>query len=105
MDEIIVMDRAYTITHVGREVTVTLATGRYAHGGRLAVLLTDASDGEDYATLSINKDGLDLADDEFLFKTYSENEGLLEELIRVGAVEHTGRMTDLGPICRLAAGE
>ena len=29
----------------------------------------------------------------FAFKTYSENEGLLEELLQVKAVEFTGRYT------------
>lgn len=96
-------DRTYSITHVGNALTVTLEAVRYHHGGRLAVQMNLAYDGEPYTTLSINKPGLDLADDEFLFKTYSENEGLLEELLRVGAVELTGRTTDLGPICRLAA--
>jgi hypothetical protein len=93
--------RAFFIVHAGRQSRVVFRTGRYRHGGNLALQLVDADTGEEYATLSINKAGLDLAGDEFLFKTYSENEGLLKEMLRVGAVEFTGRQTDLGPVCRL----
>ena len=77
----------------------------YVHGG-LAVQLIDESDGMDYATVSLNLGGMRLADDEFVFKTYSENEGLLEAMVQVGIVETTGRVVEVGmagpqPICRL----
>ena len=41
----------------------------------------DTSDGEHFATVSVNVEGVALADDEFVFKTYSENEGLLEAML------------------------
>lgn len=91
------------IDHLGlREVQIE--TGRYQNG-RLAVQLL--CDGEDYATISVNLPGAPISPDEFVFKTYSENEGLFEELRRVGAIEWTGRTagnTTIGPlpICRLA---
>lgn len=93
--------RAFFIVHAGRQSRVVFRTGHYRHGGNLAVQLVDADTGEDYATLSINRHGRALPGDEFLFKAYSENEGLLEEMLRVGAVEFTGRWTDLGPVCRM----
>jgi hypothetical protein len=72
----------------------------------LAVFLEDVEDGEPYATASMRVPGLRLADDEFVFKTYSENDGLLEAMIAAGIVETTGRFIGVGmagdqPICRL----
>lgn len=90
------------IDHYGlREVEID--TGRYPNG-RLAVQLL--SRGEDYATVSVNLPMERLSPDEFVFKTYSENEGLFEELLRVGAIEWTGRTAGnaaIGPlpVCRL----
>lgn len=80
-------------------------TSRYECSG-LAVLLNDAVDGEPFAVASVNVTGLRLDDDEFVFKTYSENDGLLEAMMRAGIVEQTGRFVDVGmagtqPICRL----
>jgi hypothetical protein len=93
--------RVVTITHFGRTVTVSIQTDQYTHGGGLAVRLIDEADGEDYATVSVNVEGVTLEDDEFVAKTYTENEGLLEELLAAGVVELTGRSCDVGPVCRL----
>lgn len=90
-----------TITFVGKPWTMCVRTCRYAQGGNLAVELVGARDGSPFATLSINVAGLSLAYDEFVFKTYSENEGLLEEMLRTGVVALTGRSVEIGPICRL----
>lgn len=90
------------IDHYGlREVEII--TDRYQNG-RLAVQLV--SQGEDYATVSVNLPMEQIGRDEFVFKTYSENEGLYEELLRAGAIEWTGRTAGdrtLGPlpVCRL----
>jgi hypothetical protein len=89
------------ITHAGMPIAVSVHTDRYTHGGGLAVQLIDDADGMDYATLSVNVQGTSLADDEFVFKNYSENEGLLEAMLGAAVVELTGRSCDLGPICRL----
>ena len=90
------------IDHYGLK-EVEIHTDRYQNG-RLAVQLV--SQGEDYATVSVNLPMEQVCRDEFVFKTYSENEGLYEELLRSGAIEWTGRTADtrtLGPlpICRL----
>jgi hypothetical protein len=53
----------------------------------------------------VNVEGLPLKDDEFVFKTYSENEGLLEELLAADAIGLTEQCTDFGPVCRLRASE
>jgi len=68
------------------------------------VLLFDESSGEPFAVASVNVDGLDLRADEFVFKTYSENEGLLEAMLGAGIIEPTGRFAGMGPICRLLMG-
>ena len=89
------------IDHFGlKEVEIEL--GRYQNG-RLAVQLIE--NGEDYATVSVNLPFEEIGPDEFAFKTYSENEGLYEELIRSGEIEFTGRQTNtMGlPICRIRA--
>ena len=87
------------IDHFGpKEVEIEL--GRYENG-RLAVQLVE--NGDDYATVSVNFPFEVIGPDEFAFKTYSENEGLYEELIRSGEIESTGRQTNtMGlPICRI----
>ena len=91
-----------------RSVTLSVLTERYAHGGGLVVELIDVSDGMSYATASVNVAGVQLADDEFVFKTYSENEYLLDAMLEYGLVELTGRHAEAGfagpqPICRLRA--
>lgn len=89
-----------TLTGYGPPRTVSVQTDQYVHGG-LAVQLVDESDGMPFATVSIKVPDVTLKDDEFVFKTYSENEGLLEQLLAAGAVERTGRSVPIGPICRL----
>lgn len=99
-------EQVFAITHMGIPVVVSIRTDRYLNGGGLAVELIDPKDGMDYATVSMNMWGISLADDEFVFKTYTENEGLLEALLAAHVVETTGRFVDVGfagrqPICRL----
>lgn len=91
------------IHHLGKH-NVNITTGRYPNG-RLAVQLTEGSDL--YATISVNLPEVPLLPGEFLVKTYSENEGLLEQLLRAGAIEFTGRTLNaslgLTPVCCLPA--
>src|SRR5437763_1944588 len=82
---------------------VSVVTDEYTHGGGLAVHLV-CEDGEPYATVSVNVEGVRLAADEFVFKTYSENEGLIQAMLAAGAVAITGRICSVGPICRLVTG-
>lgn len=90
----------FTIERFGKPLVLYVVREQYAHGGRMAVQLYD-EEGEDYATVSINVEGVPLMEDEFIFKTYSENEGLLEGMLGAGMVKLAGRACDLGPICRL----
>lgn len=91
---------SFTLSHYGNVVRLSLRTGQYRYGGGLALQLL-CEDREPYATVSVNVEGVPLAVDEFIFKTYSENEGLLEGMLDAGVVELTGRTAEIGPICRL----
>lgn len=68
-------------SHFGNKYEGRLEFGRYGNGN-LAVQL-NLDNGEPYATLSVNTE-LALADNEFVAKTYSENEGLVEQFIEKG---------------------
>ena len=99
------MSKCFTIKCGSQPLRVSVSLDEYAHGG-MAVQLVDELDGEIYATVSVYVRGVRLAPDEFVFKTYSENEGLLESMLAAGIVEDTERCVDLGfagpqPICRL----
>ena len=94
--------RVFTIHLRDRPFKVFVQTERYLHGDGLAVELILAKTNEPFATLSVNVENIRIDRDEFIFKTYSENAGLLESLLSLGIVELTGRKTDFGPVCRLA---
>ena len=68
-------------SHAGQTFEGSLEYLQY-HNGNLAVQL-NLDNGEPYATLSVNTE-LALADNEFVAKTYSENEGLVEQFIEKG---------------------
>jgi hypothetical protein len=89
-----------SINFLGDSRDVYIETGRYPND-RLAVQLIEG--GDDFATVSVNLPDEAIGLNEFAFKTYSENEGLFEELLRVNVIELTGRVTRsmLLPICRL----
>jgi hypothetical protein len=69
-------------SHYGKKYEGSLEFLRYQNGN-LAVQL-NLDDGELYATLSVNVEGITLADNEFVAKTYSENEGLVEQFVENG---------------------
>ena len=76
----------------------------YANG-RTALVLVDALDGSPIATASVNLPDVELAEDEVCIKDYSENEGMLDALVREGIVSETVRHVPSGfvtiPICKL----
>jgi hypothetical protein len=91
----------FTFLHMDESHRGHLQTGRYRND-RLAVKLI--ADGQDYAMLSVNIPETELGPDEFLFKTYSENEGLLEAMLSAGVVAVVStKITAAGPlpVCRL----
>ena len=92
----------FTLYHHGQQ-QVELVTGRYADDDQLYVTL-NLIDGDRYADLSVCLSGFPLADDEFIFKTYSGNEGLLEVMMYTGRIKVVRKINPpLGilPVCRL----
>ena len=84
-------------THVTDELQAgSIQTNRYTNGN-LAVQLMQ--EGEPYATLSTNVEGVTMDNDCFIAKNYSENEGLLDQFVESGLFEDTGRKVDSGFVC------
>ncbi|MGB7324205.1 MAG: hypothetical protein WBD31_05000 [Rubripirellula sp.] len=91
----------FTIYHHGQQ-RLELITGRYNDDNQLYVSLEQ--DGELYADLSVCLPGVPLADGEFIFKTYSGNEGLLEAMMytgRIKVVRTVNPPMGMLPVCRL----
>ena len=80
--------------HYGTEYDGSLQFDRYAANGNLAVQIVTGD--EPFATLCTNVEGVVLLDDEFVAKTYSENEGLCEQFIEAGCFERTGKVATVG---------
>ena len=73
--------------------------------GRVALTLEDADDGEPISTCTVNLPDEPLGEGEVFIKDYSENEGMVEFLVKEGVVERTGREVQSGyisvPVCKL----
>lgn len=98
------MPRTFQINEFG-PCTLSVRTDRYACGSGLAVKLIDASDGSDYADISLDLGIQGLSDDEFVFKTFNGHHMLSTAMLGAGLVEPTGRWIDVGargprPVCR-----
>ena len=99
-----------TVVLSGRPWRLFVRADRYGHGGGLAVQLFDSEDDTPFATLSVNVEVTAfLQEDEFIFKTYSENAPFLQPMLKQGFVEMTGLHVDVGmagpqPVCRLLKG-
>ena len=81
-------------SHAGQKFEGSLEFLRYQNGN-LAVQL-NLDDGEPYATLSVNVEGVTLGEYEFVAKTYSENEGLVEQFIDKGHFVPVSRDAQVG---------
>lgn len=77
----------------------------YEHGKCVVLCLIDADDGEPVSTCTVNLPDEPLGDGEVFIKDYSENEGMVEFLVKEGVVERTGREVQSGyvriPVCKL----
>lgn len=73
-------------SEISRNVTIAL---RKYENDRIAIQLNDATDGHPYAVATVNMPDVLLADNEVLIKDYSENEGVLDFLIRNNIVTPT----------------
>ena len=80
--------KVFKLTAHEQTYSVTVKLGKYANG-RTAIHLDDANEGYPYATATVNIDHVLLADDEVLIKDYSENEGMLDFLVKNNIVTPT----------------
>ncbi len=74
--------------------TIVALTTQYAAGGLAVELL--AEDGEPYARLSVNLEGLTLPAHQFAVKTWSENEEISKAARRSGLFSDTGGRVSTG---------
>jgi len=80
--------KVFKINSYGKEYEVTVKLSKYSND-RIAIQLDDAEDGMPYATATVNMPNVLLEYDEVLVKDYSENEGMLEFLIKNNIVTPT----------------
>lgn len=82
-----------------------IVVGTYRDGNLLVRLVEP--NGTPFFKASLTFPGLRLPHGEFAFKTYSENEGLLDAMLAAGVVAFTGRSVNLPthagivPVCKL----
>lgn len=92
----------FEFTHWNETFKGHIVKHQYGNG-RLAVQLFTV-EGQ-YATLSVNVPDAPLNEGEFIFKTYSENQGLFEEMLQLEGVEPTEEFLPVGyeicPVCVL----
>lgn len=68
----------------------------YCNGNGLAVVLIDTAEDETYAVLSINVPEVHLFKNQFIAKTYSENEPVAAHVLALGLFKDTGRRVQTG---------
>lgn len=90
------------------EPQAELFISKYEDGGAPYILFKSVHD-EPLCVATVNIPELELADDDVCIKTWSENEGLLEEMIRLAIIEPPYRMVACGPyvhasICKILVG-
>lgn len=84
---------------------IIVKRSQYFQGG-LALVASDL-EGQPACTFSIwiSQSTPGLPEDQFVFKNYSENEGMLEALKEAGVVKETGQIAEVGfvecPVVRL----
>ena len=71
---------------VFRGWTCRIERGTYGATRRIALQLTDCTDGEPVAVASVHMPDISLAPDEVVIKDYSENEGMLDALVATGVI-------------------
>lgn len=74
--------------------TYQLMRGEYAYGGTAIMAMTEY--GEPAFVLSVYLEGRRLGQGLFWAKTWSENDGILEELVRRGIVREVGTVSSTG---------
>ena len=97
-------EKTYEYNLHGTTYTVTVSTITYSFGNRKGIQLYELS-GQPFITASTNLPDAELGQDEVFIKTWTENEGILEFLIKNGIVSDTGRRQPTGfteaAVCKL----
>ncbi len=87
----------------GKIYNVTLERGQYRNNNALALELVETKTGEPFMTCTVNNP--DISDGEVAIKNYSENEGVLDFLIKEGIIEPPHRFISSGyvslPVCKV----
>ncbi|KWT98500.1 MULTISPECIES: hypothetical protein [unclassified Variovorax] len=86
------MELIGTIKAYGQDLEVRET--RYRDGA--LAFIVQSRQGEAYGTLSVNVPGLELAEGEFLAKTWSENEPLRAPALALTAFTDTGKRVPVG---------
>lgn len=77
----------------------------YYNNNRTAIQLIDANDGQPIAVATVNIPDEKIKKDEVIIKDYSENEGMLDTLVKAGIVSKPIRMVKTGfsevAVCKL----
>ena len=106
------MPSTFKLAQFGETYDCYLTRNNYRNGKTAVQVLSYDSDCRSYvphATVSVNLNDEwmhDIGPGEFVFKDYSENEGLLEQFIALGLVETTDKAKVIGhagecPVVRL----
>lgn len=69
---------------------VVIQVKQYSNG-RPAIVLLDFEDGSPYAVATVNLPELNLEDNQTFVKSYSENAGMLDFLVKNNIVKYTGK--------------
>jgi len=84
--------------------TVNLEFGQYKNG-RVAIECVDAIDGDPICVATVNIPDEHIEDDEVIIKNWSENEGILDELIKANIIGPSIRTIQTGfvvaNVCKL----
>ena len=77
----------------------------YQNNDRIAIILSDIADGNIIAVGTVNLPDEELASDEVFIKDYSENEGMLDSLMKADIIHAPHRLVVSGfaliPVCKL----
>ncbi len=78
---------------------------KYSNNDRTAIELVNEKDGSPVAIATVNIPDVYLEKDEVIIKNYSENNGMIDALIKSGVIEPTGRKVKTGfvecDVCKL----
>lgn len=86
-----------TMNFYGERYELIPELGRYGNG-RLAITLVDATDGEPFATVTVNIPNKYIAPDEVAVKDWDENERVVEVLVQAGWLVPTGATLPTGHV-------